>query len=326
MNLTRRYPSWFDLIFDLPLFQFATQVVPAEGSGGGEGGGTGAGNTGGGAGVPGAAGAGGGGQPAPLNWDSAPQQFRDGYNKLKADLEKLTKEYEPWQKWATESKVAPDQLGAIHGTYQQVYEEINGIAEQLGIAEDEVTEAVEKRGIVPVLNFLQRRYAEAGAGAGAGEGEGADDLDTRIEQAIATRLSPIEERENVRLTDAANQRFEQIVHQSIVEAYKAEGVDVANIPEAESFMLMNATSEILKYDDKALTELKQGKGQAAIQKAFQQAKGVLDNYYISRSGRERGRIQGPPKVKASNGQERKPTLDELIEEPTLINPRYKVGA
>jgi hypothetical protein len=192
----------------------------------------------------------------------------------------------------------------------------------LGIAQDEVDEAVEAHGIIKVLDHLRSKVA---GGQTAQTQDGQPSIEDQIAQAIDQHMAPIHEQENKRLTDAANTRFEQIVHTSIVEAFKTEGVDVANIPADESFMLMNATSEILKYDEPALIRLKQGQGQADIQKAFQQAKTFLDKYYLSRAGRERGRVQGPPQVRTPQGQQRKPTLDEMIEEPTLVNPKYKQG-
>lgn len=308
--------------FAIFYFDGAGAGAGGTGAGGsGDGGAAGGGGTGGAGGSGGSGGGAGSGAPAAIDWNTAPQQFRDGYAKMKADFEKLQSDYKPWQEWSTKVGVTHDQLPAVHGTYQEVYEQINGIAEELGLPEDQIAEAVDKHGIVKVLDHLRNQYAKAA------ENRDPDDqsLQDAIEAAISQRMGPIEERENQRLTDAGNDRFEQIVHSSIVDTFKAEGIDVAQIPEKESFMLMNATSEILKYDEKALTALKQGKGQAEVQRAFQQAKTFLDEYYLSRSGRERGRIQGPPRIKTPEGAQRKPTLDEMIEEPTNINTKYKVG-
>lgn len=300
-----------------PVLNFASTPTITPGASGGDG----APPASGGAGSPPASGSAPASSAPAIDWKTAPDQFRTSYEKLKADHEKLQGEYKPWQDWAKEAGVTHDQLSGIHGTYQQVYGEINELAEALGRAEDDVAEAVERHGVVKVLDYLRNQYAKAEEGRASGD----QNLDELVETAIDQRLGPIQERENQRLTDAANDRFEQIVHSSIVEAYKAEGVDVAQIPADESFMLMNAASEILKYDDKALIALKQGKGQAEVQRAFQQAKTYLDKYYLSRSGRERGRIIGPPRVTPPGAPPRRPTLDEMAEEPTLINPKYKVG-
>jgi hypothetical protein len=268
-----------------------------------------------------AAPSGSGGAPPSIDWKTAPEQFRSGYEKLKSDYEKLQGDYKPWADWSKNVGITHDQLPGVHGVYQNLYSQASELAEALGYAEDELVEALQKDP-VKTLDYLRNQMAKAEGGR---EGAGDTSLEEQVEAMIEQRMAPIQERENERLTDAANQRFEQIVHSSIVEAFKAEGLDVAQIPEKESFMLMNATSEILKYDEKALVELKKGGGQAAIQKAFHQAKTYLDEYYMSRSGRERGRIQGPPKITPPGAPPRRPTLDEMAEEPTLINPRYKVG-
>src|SRR5205807_2593997 len=100
-----------------------------------------------------------------------------------------------------------------------------------------------------------------------------------------------------------------------------------NIPEDEKFMLISAASEIMKYDDKALHALKFGGSTASIQKCFQEAKTYLDKYYMARAVRERGAVAGGPRkpgLQQSNNGKR-PTLDEMIEEPTLINNKYRVG-
>lgn len=302
------------------VFNFAMPAAPVTGAG--DGGGAPAapaGGTGGGTG-------GGGAAPPAIDWKTAPEQFRSGYEKLKSDFEKLTKDHEPWQNWSKESGVNVDQLGNVHGTYQEITETLGNLGEQLGFAEDEISEAIEKHGVAKVLNHLMNRAA-AGDQPGAGDGGEGDDLESRIQQAIDSRMAPIQQKENDRLTDAANSRFEQIVHSSIVDSYKAEGIDVANIPKEESFMLMNGTSELLKYDEKALVALKNGKGQAEIQKAFQTMKTYLDQYYLARSGRERGKILpgGGQRPGGNGAPPKKATLDEMIEEPTLINQKYKPG-
>src|SRR5271167_5263000 len=97
----------------LPQFvlNFATTPTITPDSGGsdaGSGGGAGAG-----AGSSPSGGGGGGGTPqtpstpATINWESAPQHFRDGYNKLKSDFEKLQNDYKPWQGL---KDVRPDQV------------------------------------------------------------------------------------------------------------------------------------------------------------------------------------------------------------------------
>ncbi len=311
-----------------PVLYFATSAPPLTGTGAGSGDG------GGGSGAGGGTGGSGGGTPpstgtpaapaAPaIDWKSAPEHFRKGYDELKTKYDKLENDFKPWQEFANTSKVGVDQLGQIHGTYQEVTTALSELGETLGYAEDEIQEAIEQNGLAKTLTWLQKR-AEEGSLPGQG---GDDDLAQLVEQAVQQRISPIEQRENQRLTDQANAQFEQIVRTEMVKTFQAEGVDPGAIPQPESFMLMNAASEILKYDEKALVALKKGEpgGRAAVQKAFQQAKTFLDQYYLSRSGRDRSRVQGPPQVKKPDGTGRRPTLDEMIEDPALVNAKYKPG-
>jgi len=67
-----------------------------------------------------------------------------------------------------------------------------------------------------------------------------------------SKPSPIQQRENARMTDAANNLFESTGPLEIAAIYKSEGIDVANIPQDEMFMLVSAASEILKYDEEAI--------------------------------------------------------------------------
>src|SRR5262249_31902041 len=138
-------------------------------------------------------------------------------------------------------------------------------------------------------------------------------------------VGPIQQRENQRMTHEANALFERTVHGLAVESFKAEGIDVANIPPDEMYLLTSATSEILKYDDNALRELKYNGKTAAIQKAFQEARTTLDKYYLARSGRDRARINPNPGNANGNGtgqqqqQAKRPTLDEMIDNPSVID-------
>jgi hypothetical protein len=89
------------------------------------------------------------------------------------------------------------------------------------------------------------------------------------------------------------------------------------------FMLTTAASEILKYDDAALRELKYGGKTAAVQKAVREAATLLDKYYLARSGRTAARVQPPrPGQPAQQPGQKKYSLDEMIENPALVNPKY----
>lgn len=307
------------LFFTHTLF-FAAATAPLAGAGNagtnsGESGANSAGQ--GGSGAP----AGGGTGDAPNGSGTQPpaaggNQGVDGLKQLRDTYENLKKEFEPWQKL----NIKPDQVSQFQGVYQKVYNEAAAIGRELGYPDDEIAEALAEDPI-RTIEYLRNQAAEGQ------QQQGDQDLQTLIEQGIEQRLGPIQQRENVRMTNEANALFERTVHGMAVEAFKAEGIDVANIPQDEMFMLTSATSEILKYDDAALKSLKYEGKTAAIQKAFQEAKNYLDKYYLARSGRDKARLQP---VRGQNGQfqpqqqnGKKPTLDEMIENPGVISDKYR---
>lgn len=283
------------------LFATAAPTLPAPASGSDAGGGSpapaAAPNQPAGAGPAPAAGA------QPQNGDSNIRQLREAYEGIK-------QKFEPWEKL----NLKPEEVGRYQGTYTKVYNAAAEIGRNLGFPDDQIAEALEADPI-RTLDYL-RGLAQQGQQAQ----EGDPDLEQLVAQHVEQAIGPIQERENVRMTNEANSLFERTVYQSAVDSFKAEGLDIANIPQDELAMLMTATSEILKYDPDALKALKYEGKTAPIQKAFQQARTELDKYYLSRSGRDRARVV-PPKgqIPTQNGQARKPTLDEMIENPSVID-------
>jgi hypothetical protein len=249
------------------------------------------------------------GTPPPVN-DTGLRQLREAYEGVKA-------KFEPYEKLG----VSPDQISQYSGVYQKAFGEAQAIGRELGYPDSEIAEALAEDPI-RTIDFL-RNQANMAQQDRTQSGEA--DLQELIQRNVEQALGPIQQRENVRITDAANQLFETTVRQLVVDAFKAEGVDVGNIPADEMDLLMTATSEILKYDPVALQSLKYEGKTASIQKAFQDARNMFDKYYLARSGRERARISPPrpgqPPAR-SDQQGRKPTLDEMIENPGLIGQKY----
>jgi hypothetical protein len=293
----------------------------ATSSGGAAGGGAAGGGPGAGAGATGAGaggnagGAGGTGATGnTIDWKTAPEQFRKGYDELKS-------KYEPWEKLG----VQPDQVTKFQGTYQRVFTAASKLAEQLGYAEDELVEALEADPI-KTLNYLQNQAAlaaEEREGAGA---DGDEDLESLVQQHVDQALGPIQKRENQRMTQEANNLFERTCHQELVTAFKEEGVEFASIPGEESFMYITAASELMKYDDKALHQLKMEGKTALVQKYVREAKNYLDKFYMARAQRERARAGAAGAGAGGRGQQqqqnnnnnKRPSLEEMIDNPDVI--------
>jgi len=251
-----------------------------------------------------------GGQPGQQQGPN-PYELRQSYEQLKA-------KHEAFEKLGFK----PEQITQFSGVYQKAFGEAQAIGRELGYPDDEIAEALAEDPI-RTIDFL-RNQANMAQQDRAQSGD--QDLVELVNQRVEQALGPIQQRENVRMTDQANQLFEHTVRSLAVDSFKAEGLDVSQIPGDEMDFLMTATSEILKYDQDALRSLKYEGKTASIQKAFQEARTALDKYYLARSGRERARLQpargGQQQPVQRQDGARKPTLDEIINDPGVINQKY----
>lgn len=278
---------------------------------------------GGGAGTGSGSGTGGSGTPsAPpstpqINWDTAPQQFREGYNKLKSDFEKLQGEYKPWQGL----NVKPEEVGRFQQGYQQTYGEIKGLADAIGVEEREVADAIRAHGLVPVLRRLELEYQQAAAAQEGDQNALTErDLEDRINSVAERVLSPIQQRENQRVTKEANLLVENTITQLASDAFKAGGMDWAGAPPDLKNFIMTGVTEVLKYDSDALAAIKTEGKTAAVAQAFQTFQSMWDAAYLARRSMEGNRQiarPGQPKLQ-QQGNQKPPTLEEMINDPNTV--------
>ena len=238
-----------------------------------------------------------------------PRELRQAYEGIKS-------KYEPWEKLG----VQPDQVGHFQTVYQKVFTEAASVGRHLGYADAEIEEAL-REDPIKTVEFLRNEAQRSQQGQQSQAG-GEQDLNELVSQAIQQQIGPIQERENQRMTQEGNALFERTVHQCAVDAFKSEGIDVTQIPQDEMYLLTSGVSEILKYDENALRDLKYNGKTAAVQAAFQEMKTTLDKYYLARAGRDRARVsqpvrQGQPAALPEGG--RRPTLNEMIDNPSLID-------
>lgn len=315
-------------LLSYPGMYFATAVNPVVGAGAGETGGGGAGS---------GAGAGGGTpqtghstQPTHPADSGNIAMLRGEYDKVKKDYTDVNGKWEPWSKVVGDHK--PEQFQQYSQTYTKVFEQAKGLADSLGYSEAELIEAL-TADPVKTLDYLRQEAFDTEQGGEQGGGQQGD-LQQQIDSMVSERLGPIQERENVRMTTEANATFERTVHGMIVEDFKKLGIDAAGIEADEREMLMTATSEMLKYDEGAVWALKYEGKTAGVQKAYQEAKTFLDKYFVSRSNRERARTgtgagggggarpgQGGQQQQQQQGK--RPSLDEMINDPGTISEKYR---
>jgi hypothetical protein len=252
------------------------------------------------------------------------QQQTTGIDQLRTAYEQVKKDFEPYQKL----NLQPSQISQYQTVYNRTFEQVGAIGRELGYPDDQIVEAIMEDPIA-TLRYLENEYAARQQGQ---QQQTQLSLQEQINQGIQNAVGPLQERENIRMTNEANALFERTVYNMAGQMYKAEGIDVSQVPEDEISLLTSAASEILKYDDDALRALKYEGKTAAIQKAFQEAKTMLDKYFVARMGRQGNRLAaGAPGglQRGPNGQfqsqqsgNRKPTLDEIMDKPEIINPRY----
>ena len=243
----------------------------------------------------------------------------DNIRQLREAYEGIKREIEPWQRL----NLKPEQVSQYSGVYQKVYGEVASIGRELGYPDEEIAEAMAEDP-VRTLDFLRNEVQRIQQGGQQQNQNG--DLRDQMAEVAQQVFAPIQERENLRATNEANALFERTVHSEVTQIFKQEGIDVANIPADEMFMITSAASEILKYDDAALRDLKYQGKTAPVQKAVREAVTLLDKYFLARSGRAAARVQ--PGNRGGQGQQqqqqgrKRPSLDEMIDNPALINAKY----
>lgn len=266
----------------------------------------------------------GGGQPA----GAGGQPGGEGLPQLRSAYDSLKSKYEPWEKWGVDFQ----QAQTFQQGYQAVFNEINEAVQVLGemtgrmYGEDEIQEAIQAHGLVATFDWLRDKVVQTQQQMD--EGGGAPDprqLQDVVQQHVNRALGPIQQRENLRMTNEANAVFERTVHGLISEAFKKDGFDIGAVSQDEITLLTDATSEMMKYDPQALVALKMEGKTAPIQKYFAQARTILDKYYMARATRERSRAGGgppgggrPPAGVPPEGNGQRPSLDEMINNPNSI--------
>ena len=307
--------------FGLPSFAlyFATSAPAISGAAGGGEGTSGAG-AGSGGGAPSSTA---GGAPAApsqsaapvINWETAPAQFREAFNTLKRSHEELQGKYTPYEKLG---KV--EDITRIQTQHTQAVAAARQIATGLNIPDQELQDAVNQYGLAAVLNQLRQEQWEAEEANNGNQDIIRDrEFNERIEQAVQQHLSPIQERENQRVTHEANQFVERTIADLATNALKATGVDWTALPNEYKNFVLTGVTEALKYDSAGMQEVKFKGATAPLQRAFQTFTAMADAYYLARrqaEGNVRQAPQRPGAPPAAPGK--RPSIDEMISNPDSI--------
>ena len=234
-----------------------------------------------------------------------------GLRQLREQYEALKAQHEPY----TKLNLKPEQITQYSQFYQNLHTEAGELGRDLGFSEEEVAEAFAQDPVATV-NFLRSQASRAEQRGQEGQ---QGDLRQQMEQIVQQTIGPIQQRENLRMTNEANSLFERTVYQESVNFFKGQGIEIAKVAPEELQTIMDAASEAMKYEDADVKALKFEGKTAGVQKAFKEAINFLDRYYLARSNRERAHL-GPANrggnnqggQQGGNQQGRKPTLDEII--------------
>lgn len=234
--------------------------------------------------------------------------LRQNYEQQKNSLDSYTRLGRP-----EEIRGRIDILGRIEGEGARLAEELQFEAQEFREAFNEDP--------LGTLDFLRKAAQEKAPAL-----QGQPDLNRLVKEAVGKELGPIREQENIRRTDAANAVFDQEVHNLAAAEFKAAGIDIGAVDSGEMELITNAVSEIFKYDEEGMTALKMEGKTASIKKAFTEARTMLDKYYLARQKRENSKLGLTGQQRSGQadrkGGKKRPTLDEIIDNPAVLGQKY----
>ena len=323
------YQSFWSECFPLyPHLCFASSPVVPSSSGGGDSGG-GAGNTGGGGAAPAPGSAPASGAPG-SNTSGTPGTSTpsgdSGAGGADANIRQLRENYNKYTAYGK-----PEQIAKFKATYESAFNVVKELGTQLGFSEDKLLEAFE-RNPFGTRDFLLQKQAEMEADGGGTDEP--DEIAQRIQDAVDRQFKPYRERENQRLTTEAQSRVDRVTSDSINAYFTGLKVDPSKVDPVEREFMRVVAMEALKYNEKGLEDVKLRGKNAPVQEAFKVGMDNIERYFIARMKRERAATgiggntggsgaparTGAPPARADG---KKPTLDDFIDDPGLVGPKYK---
>lgn len=249
-------------------------------------------------------------QPAPPAGDGGkggapPAPESEGIRNLRTAYDGLKEQYKPWETLG----IKPEEAQRSHQVASTIQKSVAEMAKQLGYDEAEALEVFAEEP-VKTIQFLQKELA-ANPPKGPADTK---DVEKLVEGKLKEALTPFEKEREERTATKANDLFNQTF-----DGLAKEVFGEVQVPEAESNLLYDVTTALVKMDREALKGLRDGKT-SSIAKYFKEAKDVLDSYYLARFSRETG-TPTKPKPGAGGGGKRL-SLDEIISSPEKLGSRY----
>lgn len=230
------------------------------------------------------------------------KQLREAYEKSKAELGTLQQQHEPYSKLGTAEEVA-QRIQFATGLQERVVK----LGVELNFTEEQILSSF-RDNPEGTINFLLQAQEKATGEAGT---EGA------LEKRLGNLEQQNQSRENLQKTEAANQRFDGEFDRLYNEDFSGDKA----LPDEAREAIYDIASESMKYDTEALTRLKMEGKVSDVARYFKEA--VARFWRIQTAMEKKGTAgAGGGKPPAKPGTPKKATLDEMIEDPSKIDPKY----
>jgi len=241
-----------------------------------------------------------GSPPAGLNWETAPQQFRDGHQRLQTEYQQTKQGLDRWNQLGQY-----DDIQRIHQAYNGLQSEASQLGQYLGFDPREISDTFRQdpAGTVAVLRQMVKKAQETG------QPPTAQDVNSLVQRGIDQAMRPFKEQQEARLDKEAETRFDGQLAPYIKTAFPHGLPDSWN-------QAMEGLAWQLVIDNQDMYNPLRNQGMVnGLKPAFDQAKTTLLKLYTDMQEFEKKRIAGgqPQAQPPSNGQPKKlQTIDDVL--------------
>ncbi len=205
--------------------------------------------------------------------------------------------------------------------YKAIVSEVNTLASELGYTDPQDIADALRKDPVETLSLLRREKAEAQTRSQLPrqQGETEQDFAQRVRQEVERLTKPHTEFINKQMTDAVMAKVNTTMETAIKES-------LPDAPDSVRQLVDDYVTEMLTYDKDAITAMRRdgdfSKVGDAVKLVSGRLKQVLADWVKHDGQRTGGRVpyQGQQPGQGEGGK--RPSLDQMIEDPTLINPKY----
>ena len=211
----------------------------------------------------------------------------------------------------------PEELQGLTARYQGWHNESVKLGRALGYSEESIQAAFADNPL-ETLSFLKQQFTQS-----QGAEQNLSDprqLRSLVERVVNEQTRPVTEHINGQIAERGVATFNQTFDAAFDKAYPPDKHQ--GFPEVVKKLLKDATTEMMKYDPQALHRLKTEGRTADIERFFESARAMVMNALIAYSGWEakRSGMPGPGNVVPGK---KKFTLDDIIDDPSVIGAKYR---